>query len=210
MPTPLPKSELAAHAPPLSHPMPARPVVVALMGLPGAGKSTVARALVDQVGLRCVDRDAIRTALFPRCRYSFMEKRAAFRALLLALEINCMLGDSTVIDGCTFSRRQDLLRVDQIVRKLGFLPVVIHLDCPSPIARARIEADIAANRHPARDRSPELVTEIMARFEPPPPGALSIDASLPASEVCRLAVRSVAALAGVPLGRTPPPPSAAG
>ncbi len=199
LPTPLPKSALAAAAPPLSHPLPARPVVVALMGLPGAGKSTVARALVAQLGLRCVDRDAIRAALFPRCRYSFMEKRAAFRALLLALEINCMLGESTVIDGCTFSRRQDLLRVDQVVRKLGFQPVAIHLDCPAELARQRIEADLAEARHPARDRSPELVTEVLARFEPPPPGALSIDARLPPDEVCRLAVRSVAALAGIPL-----------
>ena len=206
MPTPLPKSALAADAPPLSHPHAARPVVVALMGLPGSGKSTVARALVHELGLRCVDRDALRMAMFPRCRYSFMEKRAAFRALLLALEINCMLGESTVIDGCTFSRRQDLLRVDQVARKLGFLPVAIHLDCPSPLARTRIEADIAADRHPARDRSPELVTEVMARFEPPPPGALSIDATLAPEEVCRLAVRSVAALAGIPMGRNTPAP----
>ncbi len=199
VPTPLPKSALAATAPPLSHPHAARPVVVALMGLPGAGKSTVARALVEQLGLRCVDRDLIRGALFPRCRYSFMEKRAAFRALLLALEINCVLGESTVIDGCTFSRRQDLLRVDHVVRKHGFLPVAVHLDCPADVARKRIERDLANARHPARDRSPDLVAEVLARFEPPPPGALSIDASQAAAEVCRIAVRSVATLAGIPL-----------
>src|SRR5689334_19957821 len=93
----------------------AKPVVVALIGLPGAGKSVVARALEDQLGLRRVDRDTIRHAMFPKCSYSFAEKRAAFRSMLLALEINCMLGASSVIDGVTFSRRRDLLRVDSVI-----------------------------------------------------------------------------------------------
>src|SRR6185312_17112682 len=88
-----------------------KPIVVALIGLPGAGKSVVARALEDQLGLRRVCRDAIRQAMFPKCSYSFAEKRAAFRSMLVALEVNCLLGESSVLDGMTFSRRRDLLRV---------------------------------------------------------------------------------------------------
>ncbi len=174
-----------------------QPVVVALIGLPGAGKSVVARALEDQLGLRRVDRDLIRQAMFPRCRYSFVEKRAAFRGVLLALEINCMLGESSVIDGCTFSRCQDLRRVERVVHPHGFLPIALHLDCPPDVARRRIAADVAMNRHLARDRTPEIVSRVLANREPPPPGALRIDAALPAAEVCRLAVTAVAALARV-------------
>src|ERR1700755_2546184 len=88
------------------------PIVVALIGLPGAGKSVAARALQEHLGLRRVCRDMIRNAMFPRCAYSYAEKRAAFRGLLLAVEVNCMLGESTVIDGVTFSRHSDLQRVD--------------------------------------------------------------------------------------------------
>ncbi|HEX6834126.1 MAG TPA: AAA family ATPase, partial [Rudaea sp.] len=115
-----------------------RPVVVALIGLPGSGKTLVARALADQLGFRRVCRDEIRHAMFPRCSYTFVEKRAAFRALLLALEINCMLGESTVIDGMTFSRRRDLLRVDSVIRRYHYLPIPIYLDCPVDVARARV------------------------------------------------------------------------
>jgi predicted kinase len=168
-----------------------RPVVVALIGLPGAGKSVVASALVEQLGLRRVCRDAIRRGMFPRCSYSFAEKRAAFRAMLLALEINCMLDESSVIDGVTFSRRRDLLRVDAAIRRYHFTPVPIFLDCPPDVARARIAADVANNRHLARDRTPEIVTEVLTRFDPPPPNALVINAALPAAEVCRLAVQAV-------------------
>ncbi len=79
-----------------------RPAVVALIGVPGSGKAHVAQALAEQLGMRRVNREAIRDAMFPRCAYSFAEKRAAFRALLLALEINCLLGESSVIDGVSF------------------------------------------------------------------------------------------------------------
>lgn len=194
-PTPVPSSRpQPVHSQPLSG---ARPVVVALIGLPGAGKSVVARALADQLDLRRVDRDAIRHAMFPRCSYTFVEKRASFRAVLLALEVNCMLGESSVIDGCTFSRRADLARVDQVVRQHGHVAVPIFLDCPSDLARERIARDVAENRHLARDRNPDVVGEVLARMEPPPPGALSIDARLPAAEVCRLAVEAVAGIAGI-------------
>ena len=170
----------------------AAPVVVALIGLPGAGKSVVARALADQLGLRRVCRDTIRHAMFPQCAYTFAEKRAAFRATLLALEINCLLGESTVIDGITFSRRADLVRVDTTIRRYGFTPIPIYLDCPPAIAHDRIAREVERNKHLARDRTPDLVYEVQARFDPPPPNALVINATLPPAEVCRIAVEAVA------------------
>jgi predicted kinase len=181
------------HSPKAASSVSATPLVVALIGLPGAGKSVVARALEDQLGLRRICRDAIRAAMFPKCSYSFAEKQAAFRALLTALEVNCMLGFSSVLDGVTFSRRRDLLRVDAVVRRFSGTPLPIYLDCPPDVARARIADDVRSNRHLARDRTPEIVTEVLVRFEPPPPSALVIDATLPAVEVCRRAVEAAAA-----------------
>jgi predicted kinase len=167
------------------------PVVVALIGLPGAGKSVVARALADQLGLRRVCRDTIRHAMFPRCSYTFAEKRAAFRATLLALEINCLLGESTVIDGVTFSRRADLVRVDDTIRRYGFTPIPVYLDCPPGVAYDRIAHEVEHNQHVARDRTPDIVYEVLARFDAPPPNALVINANQSAAEVCRIVVDAV-------------------
>jgi len=174
-----------------------KPVVVALIGLPGAGKSTVARALEDQLGMRRVCRDAIRHAMFPKCSYTFPEKRAAFRGMLTALEINCLLGVSSVIDGVTFSRRRDLMRVDGVIRRYGLTPVPIFLECPPEVARARIAADVASDRHLARDRTPDIVSEVLVRFDAPPPNALVIDATQSTKDVCRLAIDAVTAIRGV-------------
>lgn len=174
----------------------ARALIVALIGLPGAGKSTVARTLERRLGLRRVCRDAIRQAMFPRCEYTFIEKRAAFRTVLLAVEINCLLGEASVIDGMTFSRREDYELVAALANAHGFDVLPLLIDCPPALARERITRDLMDGRHPAEDREPELVDIVARRFDAPPAAAIRIDAARPTEEVCRLAVAEVAARLG--------------
>ncbi|MEZ5462733.1 MAG: AAA family ATPase [Dokdonella sp.] len=168
-----------------------RPIVIAVMGLPGAGKSVVARAIEDQLGLRRVCRDRIRAAMFPRCNYSFIEKRAAYRSLLLALEINCMLGAGSVIDGMTFSRRSELDRVAEVAAKHGIVTIPLLVECPPDLARERVARDLASNSHIAQDRTPETVNDVLTRRDPPPEGTLVVDATLPAADMCRAAIATI-------------------
>ena len=180
-----------------------RPFVVATMGLPGAGKSVVASAIEAQLGLRRICRDEIRAAMFPNCRYSFIEKRAAFRSLLLALEINCMLGVGSVIDGMTFSRRSDLERVAKVAEKHGIVTIPLLIDCPPELARERVARDVAGHRHVAADRTPETVNDVIARRQPPPEGTLIVDATLPAEQMCRAAIAAVReSIAAATTGKT--------
>jgi len=178
----------------------ARALIVTLIGLPGAGKSTVARTLERRLGLRRVCRDAIRQAMFPRCDYTFIEKRAAFRTVLLAIEINCLLGEPSVIDGMTFSRREDFDEVVALADRHGFDVLPLLIDCPPALARELIARDLADRRHPAEDREPELVDIVARRFDAPPAAAIRIDAARPMEEVCRLAVAEVAARLEVRVG----------
>src|SRR5689334_3547988 len=135
----------------------ARSLLGALSGLRGAGQSAVAGTLEVRLGLRRVCRDAIRQAMFPRCDFRFVDKRAAFRTVLLAVEINCLLGESRVIDGMTFSRRGDFDEVAALADRHGFDVLPLLIDCPPALARERIARDLADGRHPAEDREPELV-----------------------------------------------------
>lgn len=181
--------QVRAHAASARHP---RALIVALIGLPGAGKSTVASAIESQLDLRRVCRDAIRRAMFPRCDYSFVEKRAAFRSVLLALEINCLLGESSVIDGMTFSRREDYDQVAALADAHGYDILPLLIDCPPAYARARIARDRRKGSHLAEDREPGIVDIVARRFDTPPAAAIRIDATRPLDDVCRLAVAEVA------------------
>jgi predicted kinase len=177
-----------------------RPCIVAVMGLPGAGKTTVAIAIERQLDMRRVCRDAIRAAMFPDCNFSFLEKRPAFRGVLLALEINGALGASSVIDGMTFSRRDDYDRVVALGSERNLDVVPLLLDCTPSLARARIAGDLAREGHLAGDRLPAIVDVVAARFESPPEDAIRIDANLPAIELCRRAVAILASRLGVEPG----------
>jgi len=168
-------------------------IVVALMGVPGAGKSTLARALEREFALRRVCRDAIRAAMFPACDFSYLEKRAAFRAVLLALEINCLLDASSVLDGMTFSRREDLDAVVALAAKHRFAVLPLLVECRPSLARQRIERDLARGEHVAADRRPALVDAVVARFDLPPEETIRVDGEASRDEMCARAVAAVAA-----------------
>jgi hypothetical protein len=86
------------------------------------------------------------------------------------------LGRGTVIDGVTFSRRRDLERLDATLSPYDVTPLALFLDCAPEICRQRVARDVATGRHLAADRSPELVDEIMARFDPPPASSERLNA----------------------------------
>ena len=160
--------------------------VVVLAGLPGSGKSTLASYLCERFDLTLIDRDEIRDQLFPDCRFTEMEKQAANQAVLEQLRLNCAAGTSSLLDGMTFGRESERRAVRTIAAEHGYGCMVLWLDCPADVAAERV----AQQRHPAADRSPQLVREVAGRFEKPG-DAVRLDAALSMEEVRR---RAAAAL----------------
>ncbi len=174
-------------------------LVVALCGLPGAGKTTVAGSLQDRYPLRIVDRDRIRDAMFPLCAFSEAEKQASNEAVMSATVTNCRLGFDSLIDGMTFSSRAQRSEFAELVRDCGGRFAVLFLDCPLETARERVHA--SGRNHPAGDRLPELVDDVAARFEPPEGEGLRVDAGRPLEEVVAQASDAVGALMEMYRGR---------
>src|SRR5690348_2805210 len=157
-----------------------------LCGLPGSGKSTLAAHLCERFGLALIDRDRIRDRLFPDCRFTEAEKQAANQAVLETLRTNCVAGKSSLLDGMTFGRESERRAVRAIAAEHGFDCVMLWLDCPVDVAAQRV----AAQAHPAADRTPQLVRDVAQRFEKPV-DALRLDATLPLEEILK---RAIAAL----------------
>jgi predicted kinase len=168
-----------------------RPVLVAIAGLPGAGKSTLAAAIAAERGWARVDRDAIRAAMFPGYAPSPTRTRAAFRTVLLAAELHLVERRGCVLDGMTLGRAADRQRVAALAARHAVPHALLWLDVPPAVARARIASDLATGRHPASDRIPDLVGVVLARFEPPTDALLRIDASAPRAQILAAAVAAI-------------------
>ncbi|MEZ5785308.1 MAG: AAA family ATPase [Xanthobacteraceae bacterium] len=164
----------------LETPTASSPIVIALMGLPGSGKTTVATLLARTCALSVISRDVIREALFRPCGFTEVERQTAYRALLIATGACLTLGRSCVIDGMTFSRAAEVNDMRAVARRAGarFLPVL--LDCPTAIAQARASAESADHRRaPANGDAAALIAAVARRFELPPADTLHLDATKP-------------------------------
>lgn len=173
----------------------ASPVVIALMGLPGSGKTTVASILARERDLSVISRDVIREALFRPCGFSDIEKQTAYRALLIAAGACLMLGRSCVIDGMTFSRTAEINDVRTVASQAAahFLPVM--LDCPIAVAQARAHADDAEHRRAStEDDAAILIASVAQRFEQPPADVLRLDATRAPEDIAEAIIDHIARL----------------
>lgn len=157
-----------------------RKTLVVLVGLPGAGKSTLARRLCERRALALVDRDAL-----PEKRAS---KAAANAAVFRQAAGFLRRRRSVVVDGMTFAREAQRRRARQVARRHGARCVELYLACPRALARERVRQD---RGHPARDRTPQLVDAVARRFACVGPQAVRLDARRPIGPLLRAALAAV-------------------
>jgi adenylylsulfate kinase len=106
-------------------------------GLPGAGKSSLAKAVLEVLRGRCVDAvwhqmDFLRKNYFPHPTYSVEERREAYRRFALEAAELAGAGRIVLMDG---SGPETAMR--GLARKLIPRFAEVHLDCPVSVAMAR-------------------------------------------------------------------------
>ncbi|MBM3724279.1 MAG: ATP-binding protein [Acidobacteria bacterium] len=139
--------------------------LIVLAGLPGTGKSTLARGLGDRTGARVLSKDAIREALFAgRIEYSREQDDFCVEVMLqTAAGVRGRdPGAVVILDGRTFSRRYQLARVREFAGAAGVRVDVLLCECPEEVALARLAAQ---TDHPARDRDAALYWRVRGAWE---------------------------------------------
>ncbi len=165
--------------------------LIVLVGLPGAGKSTLARALAARLPAQIVDRDALRAQRYPGVAVDAAISAAANAEMEDAIRARLRRGATVIADGRSFARAAERDRLAAQAAALCAPVVFVWVDVPVALARARVEGSRA--QHPASDRNAALVDAIAARFEPPAP-AIRVDGRWPPQRQADAVVDALAAV----------------
>ncbi len=163
-------------------------MLVAMVGLPGAGKSALAARLAARLGGVVLSKDVVRSALFPgpALDYSAEQDELTMRAVFAAVAYlkRARPALPVFLDGRTYSKAHQVAALLALGEDVGAPVRVIECVCPPEVAKARIARDHTAGSHPAGNRTPDLHDRSRAAADPLTIPRLTLDTAALGLEEC--------------------------
>lgn len=146
--------------------------VIIVCGLPGTGKTTVAKILMQKYNALHLRTDMIRKELSASPTYHPKEVDQVYKELFRRAEV--ALTYNNVILDATFTKTQHRCAVRALVRRCGARIMVIRTTCPEKIVKRRLERRIGD----VSEAKFEHYLKLKAEFQPLTEQHMVIDTSL--------------------------------
>jgi predicted kinase len=144
-------------------------MIVLMAGLPGTGKTTLARELAARTSGRVLSKDEIRHAIFSVDEIEYSSRQDDFCVQMMLETAAYLLGQEPArvvfLDGRPFSRRYQIDNVLTAAASLRQPWRILECVCPEETARQRLEEHVSSGQHPAGNRDFHLYLEVRSRFE---------------------------------------------
>ena len=152
-------------------------MIVIMVGLPGTGKSTLARRLAQELQGVVIDKDTVRAALFGEYVDYTREQDDLTMECVYSAARYMARSRVAFVDGRAFALRYQWERALEVA---GDDRRVIETVCADDVARARLDA--AAGSHLAVNRTFRLYLELKAKREEIAASKLVVDTGRPFEE----------------------------
>jgi len=158
-------------------------LLIIITGLPGVGKTTLAKSLAPLVNGQVLSTDKIRKELFSNPTYSQLEQREVFDAMISAAKNLTSSGTNCILDA-TFNREQSRTEVKN---KLGLTDDQFHVIeciCQEEVAISRLES----RKNDYSDATVEVYQKMKIIREPVKAEHLTLNTIIPPDENARKAM----------------------
>jgi predicted kinase len=170
-------------------------MIIVMAGLPGTGKTALARELARHTHGRVLSKDEFRHSLFTAEEIEYSSRQDDFVLQIMLQTAEYLLaGDPArriFLDGRPFSRRYQIENVIAAADSLHQPWRIVECVCSEDIARQRLASDAGRGVHLAANRNFQMYLDVKARFEAITFPKIAVDTGNPVEDSARVVLENL-------------------
>ncbi len=152
-------------------------MIVIICGLPGVGKSTLAKNLAPLINATILSSDKIRKELFPNPTYSSFERKLVYDVMIILAEYLNRARCNCILDA-TFNREDSRVEIKEKLELDDREFQIIECFCPEEIVISRLKS----RKNDYSDATIEVYQKMKKIYEPVKVEHISVDTTLDPQE----------------------------